>query len=788
MIKLLLGCLLLASLNIYAQTVSVSGTLSDAQSGEALIAANVFHIESNSGTSSNIYGFYSYTAEPGIWNLRISYIGYADTTLTLSVTKDIRIDIALEPSVALETVEVNATEVSRIEESTQMSAVSIPVQQINQIPALLGERDVLKALQLMPGVQSGGEGQAGLYVRGGSPDQNLILLDGVPVYNANHVFGFFSVFSTDAIKDVNLIKGGFPARYGGRLSSVLDIRLKEGNKKELHGAASVGVVAAKVLLEGPIGNGEKTSFLISGRRTYVDALARPFIRASATTDVDPSLYFYDFNAKIRHQIDAQNELFLSTYLGKDSYGFKETFRENQTIENTSVGLDWGNTTAALRWNRLWNSKLFSNVTAIYSNYELNNDISNQTILRQNESDFIEQEIGLGYGSGIRDMGLKIDFDYLPMPQHSIKAGASATYHNFNPGTFKLLAINENRTDTDTTIQQTQLGAWETALYIEDDWEVNKRLKINGGLHFSSFHVPEDDYYSLQVRFAGRYLLGNQWSLKASFANMRQYIQLLTNENLSLPTDLWLPSTDLVKPQDSWQVALGAAKSLGQSYEFSTEVYYKEMYNVLSFKEGASLFAFSDWQERVTQGNGQAYGWEVLLQKKKGRLTGWVGYTLSWSWRQFNDINFGRRYPFRFDRRHDISVVGIYEITPKIRCSATWVYGTGNAVTLSTHEFLWFQNIPGSGPSGAQIVENFSSKNNYRAPDYHRLDIGIDFIKEKKFGTRTWSIGAYNAYNRANPFFIFADSRFDPNTGQTMNVINQASLFPIIPYINFRYEF
>ncbi len=778
----------MASLNVYAQTVSVSGTLTDAQSGEALIAANVFHMESNSGTSSNTYGFYSYTASPGQWSIQVSYIGYQDTTLVLQVKEDTRLDIALQPSISLDLVEVNASEVSRIEETTQMSTVSIPVQQINQLPALLGERDVLKALQLMPGVQSGGEGQAGLYVRGGSPDQNLILLDGVPVYNANHVFGFFSVFSTDAIKDVNLIKGGFPARYGGRLSSVLDIRLKEGNQKELKGAASIGLVAAKLLLEGPIDKNGNTSFLVSGRRTYIDALARPFIRSSATTEVDPSLYFYDFNAKIRHRIDDQNELFLSTYLGQDRYGFKESYRQNQVIENTSVGLDWGNTTAALRWNRVWSSKIFSNVTAIYSNYALNNDINNQEIDRTDGSEFIEQEVGLNYVSGIRDIGLKIDVDYLPIPSHSLKGGASITYHTFNPGTFHLLAIAENQVETDTLIQQNQLDAWETAIYIEDDWEVNDQLKVNGGLHFSSFHVPEEDYFSLQARLSARYLIGNQWSLKASFANMRQYIQLLTNENLSLPTDLWLPSTEQVRPQDSWQLALGLAKSLGRTYEFSTEVYYKEMSNVLSFKEGASLFAFNDWQERVTQGNGQAYGWEMLLQKKKGRFTGWIGYTLAWSWRQFDDINFGKKYPFRFDRRHDLSVVGIFNINSKIRCSATWVYGTGNAVTLSTHEFFWNQNVPGFGSNGVLIVENFSSKNNYRAPDYHRLDIGFDFIKEKKYGTRTWSVGAYNAYNRANPFFIFADSKFNPNTGESQNVISQASLFPIIPYVNFRYEF
>jgi len=783
----LLILLILLSFHLISQNVTLSGTIIDASSGEALISANVYQAESQSGTTTNTYGFYSYTAPPGKWTLRYSYIGYQDSTVSLYVTKDTSVSIALSPTVDLEIVEVQADKVNRIEERTQMSSVRIPVQQINQIPALLGERDVLKALQLMPGVQSGGEGQAGLYVRGGSPDQNLILLDGVPVYNANHVFGFFSVFSTDAIKDVNLIKGGFPARYGGRLSSVLDIRLKEGNLKEIHGAVSVGLVAAKAMIEGPIGKSEKTSFLVAGRRTYIDALAAPFIPNDGFSDVDPTLYFYDLNAKVRHKIDDKNELFLSSYLGADAYGFAEDYRQDNFRSYTDVGLSWGNTTASLRWNRVWNNRLFSNLTLIYSNYNFQNGITDQTFNDQNQ-DEIEEETGLSYLSGIRDWGIKMDFDYLPHPNHSIKAGLALTYHQFNPGGFDLYSFTDPNVDIDTVIQQKKLSSWETAAYIEDDWTINSKLSMNVGLHLSSFHVQERDYFSFQPRIAARYLLPNRWSIKGSFATMRQYIQLLTNENLSLPTDLWLPSTARVRPQDSWQVALGIAKTLPRGYELSSEVYYKEMTNVLSFREGASLFAFSDWQDRVTQGNGQAYGWELLLQKKEGRLTGWIGYTLAWSWRQFDDINFGRKYPFRFDRRHDISVVAMYELTPKIRFSGTWVFGTGNAVTLAADQFLWLRESSNPDFTFPSIIDNFDEKNNYRAPNYHRLDLGVDFIKEKKYGTRTWSIGAYNAYSRANPFFIFSDTQFNNVTGESRNTIRQASLFPIIPYINFRYEF
>lgn len=777
--------------SLYGQTATVSGYITDASSGEPLISANVYHAGQDKGTVANIYGFYSYTGDTGLWELQFSYIGYQSKTIQLRINNDTTINIELKPSVDLDVVEVKAGNVERIEENTQMSAISLPVDQINKLPAFLGERDVLKALQLMPGVQSGGEGQAGLYVRGGSPDQNLILLDGVPVYNANHVFGFFSVFNTDALKDVDLIKGGFPARYGGRLSSVLDIRMKEGNKKEFGGSASIGFIASKLMLEGPIGKNENTSFIVAARRTYIDLLIAPFLEEG----IQPQFYFYDLNAKINHKFSEKDQLFLSVYGGDDKYGIKEEYESSSYRDNTEIGLQWGNITTALRWNHVWNNRLFSNVTTTYSRYRFDNSNSFRYEERVNGDYELQEETALGYDSGIRDFGLKLDFDYLPTPDHYIRFGASSTFHRFDPGGFDLLYRNDSETLIDTIINQDILYAWEHTLYAEDDWNITDLFKVNYGLHFSAFATEGKTYFSAQPRLSARYLLGNKWSVKASYAQMRQYIQLLTNENLSLPTDLWLPSTSKVRPQDAWQVAMGVAKTFSNKIEFSTELYYKNMSNVLSFKEGSSFFEFTDWQERVTQGNGESYGLELLLQKKHGALTGWIGYTLSWSTRQFEDINFGRRYPFKYDRRHDLSIVAMYDISEKIRLSSTWVYGTGYAVTLAYDRFNYNYNAPTGNDQNyfgiEYIIDNYDSKNNYRMPNYHRMDLGIDFIKKKKTLTRTWSLGAYNVYNRNNAFFLFEGSEPVTNPDGSLGqktVLQQASLFPIIPYINLKYDF
>ncbi|MEL6636226.1 MAG: TonB-dependent receptor [Bacteroidota bacterium] len=803
------GLLYYGALAQTPEKFTISGYIEDEASGEKLLGVNVFDSKSKLGGTTNTYGFYSLTLPRDSVYLAISYVGYQTEYLGLLLDKDLTLNIKLSNSVSLEEVVVVAEELERIEEDSRMSTVEVPIETIKSIPALLGEVDVLKALQLLPGVQSGGEGQSGLYVRGGSPDQNLILLDGVPVYNASHLFGFFSVFNADAIKDVSLTKGGFPARYGGRLSSVIEIGMKEGDLNQWHGTAAIGLIASKATIEGPLIK-DKTSIIVSARRTYIDILARPFIQQGfssnsfdgSTSEGVAGYFFYDVNAKINHKFSDKDRVYLSMYTGRDRFYFTEKYtddytnpngRQEQYTSQTDLGLGWGNLTAAARWNHLWNNKLFSNTTITFSRYNFDTsagDESTETIEGQTET----QRFNLNYLSGINDVAAKIDFDFVPNPNHYIRFGLSVIHHTFKPGEFDLDVLSEGDETfaLDTVLGQPPVTAQEYALYVEDDFRIGRAFKANLGLHLSAFHVDSKFYASLQPRVSMRYLLPNSIALKGSFATMRQYVQLLTNEGIGLPTDLWLPTTDRILPQDSWQAAIGVAKTIRKEYEVSVEAYYKEMTNIVSYKEGASLFQLDDWQDRVTQGNGTSYGAEFLLQKKRGRLTGWIGYTLSWSFRQFDDINFGREYPFKYDRRHDISVVATYKINERIRVAGTFVYGTGNAVTLANSRYR------GNYPSIYDSFDNFQftnwnefeyyeDRNNFRMRDYVRLDVGVDFVKKKRRHVRTFTIGVYNATNRKNPFFLYVDSDFNPQTGQSDQVLKQASLFPIIPSVSWKFE-
>ncbi len=770
---------------------SISGYVTDAQTGEKLMGVHVYDLKSMKGSSTNTYGFFSLTLPLDSVQLSASYVGFQTWERALYLNKDMEFNIELSSDITLEAVEVTAEAVERVEEQVQMSSIGVPVEQIKKLPAFLGENDVLKTLQLLPGVQSGSEGQSGLYVRGGSPDQNLILLDGVPVYNASHLFGFFSVFNSDALKDVNLVKGGFPARYGGRLSSVLEINMKEGNMKEWHGAGSISTVASRLTVEGPLIK-DKASILLSGRRTYIDLLAKPFIKNSFNVNGsqgDAGYYFQDFNAKINYKFSNADRLYLSAYTGRDKFYYRERDNDPDYGYATKAGLGWGNLTTALRWNHLFGKKLFSNTTVTYSRYKFDTKA-------EEESNYIdnglpEKELfGIDYFAGIHDVGAKIDFDYVPTPDHFIRFGVGGTYHTFNPGKFHNKTIIESeQVNIDTTFGNSRIFSWEFAAYAEDEFKIGDRMKINAGLHFSAFNVEDSWYTSLQPRISARYLLPNGVALKGSYAQMRQYIHLLSNEGIGLPTDLWVPTTNNVKPQDSWQVAAGLAKTFGGKYEVSLEGYYKEMRRVVSYKEGASLLQFGDWENDITQGDGEAYGAELFIQKKKGRLTGWIGYTLAWAWRQFDDINFGKKFPYKYDRRHDFSIVATYKLSDRVQLSGAWVYGTGNAITLGYSRYDAQLPRPLGGFYNYQ-VQHYENRNNYRMRSYHRLDVNVDFIKEKKWGTRTWSFGLYNAYSRKNPFFLYVDTEFNPNGGdnQRERKLKQVSLFPVIPAIAYKFEF
>ncbi len=759
--------------NLLAQKHTISGYIKDKGSGESLIAANVFNKSDLKGTTTNTYGFYSLTLPQDSITLIVSYVGYNSVESTFYLDKDIELNIELASSIELDEIVITAEE--EIQQQTQMSAVTVKVKQIQALPSLMGEVDVLKVLQLLPGVQSGSEGSSGLYVRGGGPDQNLILLDGVPIYNSSHLFGFFSVFNADAINNVELIKGGFPARYGGRLSSVIDISLKEGNVKEFKGTATIGLIASKVTLEAPIIK-DKTSFLFSARRTYIDVLARPFIKK-----INVGYYFYDLNAKINHKFSNNDRLYLSGFFGKDKGQSKLKESDFDGISTNEIShefkLHWGNIIGAARWNHLFSPKLFSNLTLTYSKYSFSTgnkiDITSTT-----NGKTVNELFSIKYNSGIVDYAAKVDFDFIPNPNNYIRFGVSAINHSFNPG---VLAFKTNYADT--LVGSFSTSAYEYASYIENDFNVGKKVKINAGFHFSGFDVENEFYTSLQPRLALRYLMNNGYAIKASYAKMAQYIHLLSNTGIGLPTDLWVPSTKKVKPQTSVQYALGLAKTFNKSYELSLEGYYKEMNNLISYKDGASFTSVNkDWQDKIEMGGkGTSYGVELFFQKKLGKLTGWAGYTLSWTNRQFKNINFGKVYPYRYDRRHDISLTSVYKLNNNIQFAATWVFGTGNSISLPTKIYSG-KKTPNDLTTPS--VEYYDGRNGFRMNAYHRLDFSIAFIKVKKNGIRKLTLGFYNMYNHKNPFFIQAKN--DIKTGKRKFI--QYSLMPIIPSISYRFDF
>jgi outer membrane cobalamin receptor len=770
---------------------TISGYVKEAESGETLIGVNIYLPDRQAGAATNNYGFYSLTLpESDSVRLVISYVGFSPEIITVNLRKDIELNINLKTTILLDEVTVSADRTERQSESVRMSSVKLQPAQIKSVPSLLGEKDVLKVIQLLPGVQKGTEGTSGIYVRGGGPDQNLIILDDAIVYNASHLFGFFSLFNGDALKSVEFTKGGFPARFGGRLSSVLEMNMKEGNKEKWHGEGGIGLISSRLTIEGPLVK-NKASVLISGRRTYADLIMRPVLKA--LDEDNTGYYFYDFNAKINYDFGRKNKLYLSGYFGKDKFYLKnirEDYKEN-------TGFLWGNATGTLRWNHLFNSKLFSNASLVYSNYSFG--IYEKYVVIGEGKDYYAE-----YYSGIRDLSVKYDIDYIPNPRHWIKAGATTIFHRFNPHAFVEIDVPQNVNTRDESFSY----GTESGLYAEDTWQPVPQFKVNGGLRFSHFIASENQYHFFEPRISAAWKLKNNLAVKGSYASMNQYIHMISNTGISLPTDLWVPTTDRVRPQQSRQVALGLVKDLNKpELAFSVEGYYKRMDHVIGYKEGASFIDFEEagsglginWEDNITSGRAWSYGFEFLVQKTKGKLTGWIGYTLSWTQMQFDSLNFGRKFFARYDRRHDISVVGTYKVSDHINISGTWVFGTGNAVTLPLSEYLAPSNIYGFernpydphnygsyGSIFGQTVSDFTEKNNFRMRAYHRLDIGIQFHKKKKWGERTWEISVYNVYNRMNPFFYYTENIYVNN--KEYGLLKQVTLFPIIPSFTYSFRF
>ena len=771
--NIFLTCFLLVFFTINSKSqdnYTINGIVKDSLSGETLIGVTLkFNGKAQVGTSTNAYGFFSYKLSSGDYDLSLSYVGYRTINRRISVNADTKLDLNMVPDNILDEVVISSEKRNDNVVNAQMGVAKINLSEIRNVPVLFGERDILKTLQLLPGIKSAGEGNSGFYVRGGSTDQNLILLDEAPVYNASHLLGFFSTFNSDAIKDVSVFKGGMPAQYGGRLSSVLDIRMNDGNKKEYTAEGGIGLISSRLKLEGPIVK-DKGSFMISGRRTYADA----FLAFSGDSSIkNNTLFFYDLNAKANYQIDEKNTIYLSGYFGRDELGLSETF-----------GFGWGNTTATLRWNHLYSNRLFSNTSLIYSNY--NYVIQN----------FL-QENNFKVNSSIRDMNLKQDFQLALNNSHNIRFGLDLIHHTIAPGNITASAsssVNEVRV-------QKRKGS-EIAAYISDEWELNDKINLVYGLRTSSFFLvgPGNfyrydadgktnstrayakgelvkNYLNLEPRISASYQLNGLSSLKSSYTRNTQNLHLMSNSTAGSPTDLYIMSSNNVSPEIADQIALGYFRNLNEDkYEFSAEMYYKKMQGQIEYRSGTDLRGNRNVEADLLFGDGRAYGIELFLKKRFGKINGWIGYTLSKTERKFNDINNGQWFLAKQDRTHDVSLVGIYRASQRWTFSSTFVYNTGNAVTF---------------PGGKYQLNNttvfyYPERNSDRMPDYHRLDFSATL--EGKPGKKlqsNWSFGIYNLYNRKNAYSI--DFRDDPDDKSKTQAV-RTTLFGIIPSVTWNFKF
>jgi len=771
---------------LYAQKkFTISGYVKEAETGESLLGANVYLKETLKGTVTNAYGFYSVTALEGTYTLVVSYLGFDTREFPILLNKDIPLNVKLA-STTFETEEViiSAEKADRNVQSTEMGKEKMEIEKIKALPAFMGEVDVLKTIQLLPGVQSAGEGNSGYYVRGGGPDQNLILLDEANVYNASHLFGFFSVFNADAIQNVTLTKGGMPANYGGRLSSVLDIQMKEGNNQKFGAEGGLGFVSSRLTIEGPI-NKDTGSFIISGRRTFIDLfLQKPFIPESSDIQGN-KYYFYDLNLKANYRLSDRDRLFLSGYFGRDVFNFRSP------DSDFYIKVPWGNATTTLRWNHLFNNRLFMNTSLIYTNYDF-------------EFEGGQEGFSFRLFSGITDYNFKSDFTWLPQVRHTVKFGAQYIFHVFVPSNASAKS-GEVEFDLGKVLRQ---YAHDAAIYINDEFDLSDKWKINGGLRGTFFQQigPFDrfirdpikktvvdtlhygsgekvqTYRNLEPRLTVRYAIRNHSSIKAAYTQNYQYIHLASLSGVSLPTDVWIPSSDQVKPQFATQYALGYFHNLkNNTYETSIELYYKEMKNQIEYEEGflPENSVNDNVDNNFVFGKGWSYGAEFFIKKAKGKFNGWIGYTLSWTNRKFADINRGLTYSPKYDRRHDVSIVLIYEITKRWTLGATWVYATGNLNTFPERLYVL---------SNGDVVQDYGEqRNNYRLAPYHRLDFSATLKNKpgKKFQS-SWNFSFFNVYNRYNPYVIYFDTEY--NEDNISIQAKQISLFPFIPSVTYNFKF
>lgn len=769
--SVLIVCLLLIANSLAAQKYTISGYIRDADSGEELLFANIFNKDNNiEGVTSNSYGFYSLTLESGNYTIVGAYTGYTKQEIVLNLTKDTVINIELSSGVVMDSViVVTAEDKDGNVENTQMGTIELRMDDVKKLPALLGEVDILKTIQLLPGVMSAGEGTSGFYVRGGGVDQNLILLDDAVIYNSGHLLGFFSVFNSDAIKNTTLIKGGMPANYGGRISSVLDIQMKEGNNNRFAVEGGISIISSRLTFEGPIVK-KKGSFMISGRRTYVFDVAQPFIQGTAFEGTN--YYFYDLNVKANYRIDEKNRIYLSGYFGRDVLNFSNPER------GFKFDMPWGNATATLRWNHTINNKLFMNTMLIFNDYDFS--------IKGGLDDF-----SFNLFSGIRDYGTKVSFNYYPAPRHEIKFGMDYTYHTFTPSKTEVMSG-----ETPLIIDPPTKMAHEAGVYFLDEWKISSKLTINTGVRFSAFQQvgpytskldsgrtygslePVQTYFGVEPRANAKYTLGKTSSLKAGVTLAKQYVHLVSNSTSTLPTDLWVPSTENIRPQWGLQYSIGYFRNFFDNVlEASVEVYYKDLYNQLDYSESFVQTPDTDVEDEFIAGRGRAYGIELFVRKQKGKFTGWVGYTLSRSERFFDDIQ-GGTFPTSFDRTHDLSIVGSYDIHPRWSISGTFILGSGSPYTPIKSVYL-INNNP---------TLEYGNRNAARLPLYHRMDLAVTYqlTKPDKPFVSKLVFSVYNIYNRQNIFFTYTVPETDASSGQLELRSYQVSLFPIIPSVAFNF--
>ncbi len=755
---------------IYAQqTYTLSGIVAEAETGETLVGASVkITGTKQSGTTTNAYGFYSITLPSGAYEVTVSYIGYKTVSEKLNISANQKLNIKLQSSTQLQEVVVNAERRNENVTNPQMGVEKLNVKDIKNIPVLFGERDVLKTIQLLPGISNAGEGNSGFYVRGGATDHNLILLDEAPVYNASHLLGFFSTFNSDAIKDATIYKGGMPAQYGGRLASVLDIRMNDGNKNDYTFEGGIGLISSKLKVEGPIKK-EKSSFMISGRRTYADM----FLAFSPDTSLRGNkLYFYDLNAKTNFILNDKNTIFISGYFGRDNLALKNAF-----------GFNWGNATATLRWNRIFSNRLFGNTSFIYSNY----DYAIESMLESN--DFKVSSI-------IRDFNLKQDFQY-SLNNHNLKFGANIIHHSIDPG--KITASGSSSVNNSKIENRKGL---EGAAYISDDWKASEKITLAYGLRLSyfamlgagTFNTYDEDgnitdtrtyksgevvksYLNLEPRLSASFQLSDDKSIKTSYTRNTQNLHLMSNSTTTYPTDIYIMSSNNTRPEIADQVAMGYFNNFdNNNYEFSAEVYYKWMQNQIEYRTGTDLRGNANVEADLLYGDGRAYGIELFLKKKFGDFNGWIGYTLSKTERQFDEIDNGHWFNAKQDRTHDISVVGIYKANSRWTFSSAFVFNTGNAISYPAGKYL----------VGNNTLFYYTERNGYRTPSYHRLDLSATLEgKVRKRYQSSWSFGIYNVYNRKNAYSIsFRENEDNPNITEVV----KNSLFGVIPSVTWNFKF